>query len=216
MSRTVERLVANAFKSCDLDKDGLLHYDQFKKWVEQTPDLIQSLEYGLANHEWDSEGDSEQHLRDTLVSLSSRQCLPRRVRTVSSSSDEFHTGCSECGSQTTYCVLCGCYLIARGDRKLKNSLQCSSLECSFTIDLTFCSNCGARLKPDGPEVRNIRCPFLHWLDVWVIRTTLALLSVDRPSSGACRPPGSLYQSTFVAAASFARLVAKHFVNPTEK
>ena len=37
------RIVAKAFEECDLNKDGMLSYDQFKLWLERTPQVLDFL-----------------------------------------------------------------------------------------------------------------------------------------------------------------------------
>eukprot|EP01084_Bolivina_argentea_P199544 341433_1 len=50
--QTVEKIVCDAFKQYDTNKDGLLSKQQFSNWVKENPSTLQPLENALSKHIW--------------------------------------------------------------------------------------------------------------------------------------------------------------------
>eukprot|EP01084_Bolivina_argentea_P029426 54648_1 len=53
--QTVDKIVIDAFKHYDTNKDGLLSRQQFSNWVKQNPATLKSLDNALSKHIWSVE-----------------------------------------------------------------------------------------------------------------------------------------------------------------
>ena len=71
----VKNLVEDAFENCDLNKNGKLEHEQFKKFCKRHPELLVTLETSLIQHTWEEGQRSEKNIQNIDTSQSKKIIL---------------------------------------------------------------------------------------------------------------------------------------------
>mmetsp|Transcript_17541 Transcript_17541/g.34237 ORF Transcript_17541/g.34237 Transcript_17541/m.34237 type:complete len:755 (+) Transcript_17541:30-2294(+) len=126
---TVDAIVKHAFEQCDLSRDGKLHFNEFVKFTEAHPEVMQALEKVFVLRYWNEPKQGARALR----------------RRASSAIDEAVTRVQcTCGWVPAHCYRCG--------RQYETEPSLTQWECEVCGKLgkdggglTFCMVCGSAM-----------------------------------------------------------------------
>ena len=107
----IDKLVEQAFKDCDLNRDGKLSFHQFNLWVNQNPDLAAWLENEMNEEVFEAAGvlsGSKKSLPRKRIGSGSPKS-PKSKRSLSWDAKSLHWGlqCRFCTHQISFCTSCG-------------------------------------------------------------------------------------------------------------
>eukprot|EP00944_MAST-04C_sp_MAST-4C-sp1_P004127 g4127.t1 len=108
----VQELVEQAFKDCDLNRDGKLSYHQFNLWVNQNPDLAGWLDHQMNEQVFEAAGvlsGSKKNSHLTPGHFGEALVSPE----VGADKAPFGMQCRFCGYRYLFCTSCGAKFSAK-------------------------------------------------------------------------------------------------------
>lgn len=110
-TKEVEKIVQEAFDTCDISRDGRLHFNEFHMFVANTPSVLQALEREFVVNHWiDPRYDDPEtkEVEDKRAFDLAMNELP-----------EIH--CGHCGFRVAYCASCGEHVLPPTEKAVPES-----------------------------------------------------------------------------------------------
>jgi Ca2+-binding EF-hand superfamily protein len=112
---SVQKIVQDAFESCDVDRNGKLSFSEFYDWIMKNPDVSQKLEEAMVVYTWHPLINSEEKDKERnsfLYKVPSWNDMKQRLHMNSSSSGDLKSAnlklrCPNCKWQPKFCSECG-------------------------------------------------------------------------------------------------------------
>ena len=103
----VQELVEQAFKDCDLNRDGKLSYHQFNLWVNQNPDLAGWLDHQMNEQVFEAAGVLSRSNKNSGLKQPGHFGEALNSPEVVADKESFGMQCRFCGFRHLFCTSCG-------------------------------------------------------------------------------------------------------------